>query len=77
MKEALEGIRQMPRSEETVVDCPRDSAKLAATTREWAESNDANQVRAVLSSEHLWVRLENSSRMGHLLFRLVPPQVVL
>lgn len=77
MKEALDAIRQMPRMEETVVDCPRDSSKMAATTREWAESNDADQVRAVLSSEHLWIRLENESRMGHLLFRLIPPQVML
>jgi hypothetical protein len=76
MAEALEGIRQAPRPLETVLDCPHDSAKLAATTREWAESNEADKVRAVLCSEHLWVRVENSSLMGHLLFRLFQPQVI-
>jgi len=76
MKEALEAVREIARPSETVLDCPRDSAKLAATTREWAESNAADQVRAVLSSEHVWVRLENSSVVGHLLFRLIQPDVV-
>jgi hypothetical protein len=76
MREALEAVREISRPSETVLDCPRDSAKLAATTREWAESNEAGQVRAVLSSEHVWVRLESSSVVGHLLFRLIPPQVI-
>jgi hypothetical protein len=76
MKEALDAVREMSRPSETVLDCPRDSAKLAATTREWAESNEAEQVRAVLSSEHVWVRLESASMVGHLLFRLIQPDVI-
>jgi hypothetical protein len=76
MEEALEAIRQMQRVSETVLDCPRDPAKLAATIREWTESNDADLVRAALCSKHLWVRLENSSLVGHLLFRLIPPDVI-
>jgi hypothetical protein len=76
MAEALRAVRGMERPSETLLDCPRDSAKLAATTREWVESNQAAQVRAVLSSEHVWVRLENSSLVGHLLFRLIQPEVI-
>jgi hypothetical protein len=76
MAEALGAVREMTRPSETVLDCPRDSGKLATATREWAESNDAEQVRAVLSSEHVWVRLESPSLVGHLLFRLIQPQVI-
>ena len=77
MAEAMEAIRQLPRPSETMLDCPRDSTKLAATTREWAESNDADKVRAVLAPEYIWARLENSSVLGHLLFRLIQPEVIL
>jgi hypothetical protein len=77
MAETLESLRQIPRASETVLDRVRDPVKLAAATREWAESNEAERVRAVLAPEHVWVRLENSTVMGHLLFPLIPPQVVL
>lgn len=76
MVEALEWIRQSPRPSETVMDCPRLPAQLAATTREWAESNKVDQVRTALSSEHLWIRLQSSSLVGHLLFRLSGTDII-
>ncbi|MGH9343165.1 MAG: hypothetical protein ACRD19_05325 [Terriglobia bacterium] len=79
MQEALDAMRRMPRPTETVLDGDCAPKSLAATTREWAESNKADHVRAVVASENLWVRLENSSLTGHLLFKLpeVVPELVL
>ncbi len=76
--EAYDDMRRLPRPSEAVLDFTRDSGKLAATIREWAESNEANNVRAAVCPDHLWVRLENSSIVGHLLFRLpeAVPQVI-
>lgn len=73
MEEALEAMRRMPRPSETVLDGSGAPKSLAATTRGWAESNKASRVRAVVASESLWVRLENTSFTGHLLFRLSQP----
>ncbi|MGH9377261.1 MAG: hypothetical protein ACRD1I_00550 [Terriglobia bacterium] len=78
MDEALDAMRRMPRPTEKVLDCTCDPKSLAVATREWAESNKADQVRAVVATENLWVRLENSSLTGHLLFKLpeVVPEVI-
>ncbi|MGH9350854.1 MAG: hypothetical protein ACRD2G_01620 [Terriglobia bacterium] len=79
MEEALDAMRRMPRPSETVLDGDCAPKSLATTTREWAESNKADQVRAVVASESLWVRLESSSLTGHLLFKLpeAVPELVL
>ncbi|MGH9395860.1 MAG: hypothetical protein ACRD18_03280 [Terriglobia bacterium] len=78
MVEALDQTRRMPRPSETVIECPRTPQELAATTREWLESNKAEQARVAPSSEYVWVRIESSSRTGHLLFHLreAQPEVI-
>ncbi|MGH9445825.1 MAG: hypothetical protein ACRD3O_08880 [Terriglobia bacterium] len=73
MAEAYDDMRRLPRPSEAVLDCTRNPEKLAMTIREWAESNKAENVRAAVCPEHLWVRLDNSSVVGHLLFRLPEP----
>lgn len=70
MAEALEEIRRLPRPSETLLDCPCEPQKLAATTRDWAQSNAADRVRVAACSDYLWVRIENLSLSGHLLIRL-------
>ncbi len=70
IEEALEEFRRMARPSETVLECPNSVQELAGTVTDWVESNRAERARAAISTEHLWVRLENSSITGHLLFRL-------
>lgn len=70
MDEALDAVRRLPRPSEMVLDVPCAPKNLAEATREWAESNKADEVRAVVASESLWVRLQNSTVAGHLLFKL-------
>ncbi len=70
MREALDAVRQMVRTPETVIECPHAPRELAVTIREWAESNHAIEVRAALAPECLWVRMENDASTGDLLFRL-------
>lgn len=69
MLAALGAIRQMDRPSETLLDCPSDFRELAREVREWAESNQAEQVRAVAFPECVWVRIESPEVFGHLLFR--------
>lgn len=71
MSEALDEIRRLPRPSETVLECPCEPQKLASTTRDWAQSNAAERVRATTCSEYLWIRIENTSNSGHLLVRLL------
>ncbi|MCL5670819.1 MAG: hypothetical protein M1423_05910, partial [Acidobacteria bacterium] len=75
MSAAHEAIRQMDRPSEIILDCPRDFHDLAREVRDWAESNQAEQVRAVTCPECIWVRIESSAVAGHLLFRIESPQL--
>ncbi|MGH9451485.1 MAG: hypothetical protein ACRD11_13255 [Terriglobia bacterium] len=78
MTEALDQMRRLPRPAETVLECPGNPQELAATTREWMESNKADQARVASCSEYVWVRIEAAQRTGHLLFHLpeARPQVI-
>lgn len=68
MSAALETISQVDRPEETVLDFPGNFQQLAREVREWAEANQAEQVKAVACPGCLWVRLEGSAAAGNLLF---------
>lgn len=74
MTEALDQMRRLPRPDETVLECPRTPQELATTTREWVESNKADQARVAPCSEYVWVRIESGLRTGHLLFHLPESQ---
>lgn len=69
MAEALEAISRMDRPSESVMDCPSSAQELACVTRDWAESNHAERIRAVHCPDCLWVRIESATVMGHLIFR--------
>jgi hypothetical protein len=74
LAEALDEFRRLPRPSETILECPKSVTELAATAADWVESNKAEKVRVAISTEHLWLRLENAAMMGHLLFRLPDAQ---
>ena len=68
MSAALETISRMERPQETVLDFPGNFQSLAREVREWAEINQAEQVKAVACPGCFWVRLEGSEAAGNLLF---------
>ncbi|MGH9327444.1 MAG: hypothetical protein ACRD2B_12275 [Terriglobia bacterium] len=69
MTEALEAIGRMDRPSEIVIDCPSSAHELAHVTRDWAASNHAEHIRAVNCPGCLWVRIDNASVIGHLIFK--------
>lgn len=70
MAAAHEAIRQMERPSEAMLNCPSDFHNLAREVREWAQNNQAEQVRAADGPGCLWVRFESQAGVGHLVFRL-------
>ena len=70
LEQAIEEIRNQPRSRELVFDTELDPAGIARTIRSYATLLNAREVRIVICCKHLWVFVDSPLQPTHLLFRI-------